>query len=202
MPLPCKQFQALVIGASAGGIHALSTVFSSLPQDFPLPVLVVQHMHPHSKSQLASILQKKAVINIQEAEEKEIVNPGTVYIAPPNYHLLLELDHSMALSTDERVNYARPAVDVLFESAVDTYQDKLIGLILTGANNDGAMGLKHITQAGGYTIVQDPKTAEASSMPYAACAATEVDRVLPLEDIGPYILQLVNHYKRCKKALL
>lgn len=200
MPLPCKQFQALVVGSSAGGIHALSTVFSSLPQDFPLPILVVQHMHPHSKSQLASILQKKAVINIQEAEEKEKVKPGTVYLAPPNYHLLLELDFSLSLSTDERVNYARPAVDVLFDTAVDAYQDKLIGLILTGANNDGAAGLRRVKQAGGYTLVQDPQTAEASSMPHAACAATEVDKILALEDIGPYILQLVNHHKRCKKT--
>ncbi len=192
MSLLGKEFQALVVGASAGGIYALSTVFSSFPQDFPLPVLVVQHMHPHLKSQLAHILQKKTALKTQEAEEKESIKSGIIYIAPPNYHLLVELDRSLSLSTDGRVNYARPAVNVLFESAADAYQDRLIGLILTGANNDGATGLRRIKQAGGYTIVQEPHTAESSSMPEAACAATEVDIILPLEEIGLHILQLVT----------
>ncbi len=199
LSLPCKEFKLLVIGSSAGGIHALSQVFSSLPHHFPLPILVVQHMHPRSRSQLAAILQKKTAVIIQEAEEKEKIRPGVAYIAPPNYHLLLEQDHTLSLSTDERVNYARPAVDVLFESVVDAYQDRVIGMILTGANNDGAAGLRCIKEAGGYALVQDPKTAEAESMPKSACEATSVDKVLPLEDLGPFVLQLVNHYPRCLK---
>ncbi len=200
MSLPCKEFQALVIGSSAGGVYALSAVLSTLPADFSLPILIVQHMHPHSKSQLASILQKKAQLSIREAEEKERIQPGVVYLAPPNYHLLVELDRHLALSIDERVNYSRPAIDLLFESAVDAYRDKLIGLILTGANSDGAAGLRRIKQAGGYALVQDPQSAEADAMPLAACSATSVDKVLPLHEIGPHLLQLVNHYPRCLNA--
>ena len=197
--MPRKQFRAVVIGSSAGGIHALSKVLSSFPKAFPIPIIIVQHLHPQSKSQLASILQTKTELHVKEADEKETVEAGTVYIAPPNYHLLIEIDESLSLSIEERVNYARPAVDVLFDSAIDVYHDKIIGIILTGANNDGAQGLKRIKQAGGYAVVQDPETAEVESMPRAACEACPVDKVLPLAEIGPYVLQLVNHYYRSRK---
>lgn len=186
-------FKAVVIGSSAGGVRALSMVLSTLPADFRLPIIIVQHLHPHSGDGLVDVLNHKTPLTVQQAEEKTFIEAGKVYLAPPNYHLLLELDGSLALSITEKVNYARPSIDVLFETAAELYDKALIGIILTGANHDGAAGMAAIKRAGGYTIVQDPETAEASSMPLAACEATQVDALLPLTDIGPYLLQLVNH---------
>lgn len=187
-----NRFEAVVIGSSAGGIKALSMVLAALPGDFALPVIIVQHLHPSSDSYLARILDAKCQLTVKQADEKEAIAEGVVYIAPPNYHLLIEEDRSLSLSVEGPVNFARPSVDVLFESAVYAYRNKLIGMILTGANNDGHQGVKKIKQIGGYVIVQDPATAEADAMPKAAIAATQVDKILPLEQIGPYLLQLVN----------
>jgi len=194
-------FEAVVIGSSAGGIKALSMVLAALPREFPLPIIIVQHLHPHSDSYLAHILGSKCELNVKQADEKETINKGVVYLAPPNYHLLIEEDRSFSLSIDKPVTYARPSVDVLFETAIYAYQDKLIAIILTGANNDGSQGVKKIKQIGGYIIVQDPATAEADAMPKAAIAATKVDNILPIEQIGPYLLHLVNRsirlYRQC-----
>ncbi len=188
-------FEAVVIGSSAGGIHALSSVLAALPSEFPLPIIIVQHLHPHSDSYLAHILSTKCDLKVKQADEKETIT-NAVYIAPPNYHLLIEEDRSLSLSIDKHVNFARPSVDVLFESAIYAYQDKLIAIILTGANNDGSQGVKNIKENGGYVIVQEPTTAEADAMPKAAIAATKVDKILPLEQIGPYLLAMVNHSRR------
>ncbi len=187
-----KQFEAVVIGSSAGGIKALNAVLSALPKEFPLPIIIVQHLHPQSDSYLAQILSAKTQLTVKQANEKEKIANQIVYIAPPNYHLLIEQDRSFSLSIEGPVNFARPSVDVLFESAVDAYRDKLVGIILTGANNDGHNGVKRIKHMGGYIIVQDPATAEANAMPSAAIAATKIDKILPLEQIGPYLLQLIN----------
>ncbi|RKZ35749.1 MAG: chemotaxis protein CheB [Gammaproteobacteria bacterium] len=187
-----KRFEAVVIGSSAGGIKALSAILAALPSDFPLPIIIVQHLHPHSDSYLAKILGSKCGLRVKQADEKEAITDSVVYLAPPNYHLLIEEDRSFSLSIEGPVNFARPAVDVLFETAIYAYRDKLIGIILTGANHDGSQGLKKIKQIGGYVIVQDPKTAEADAMPQSAIAATKVDKILPIEQIGPYLLQLVN----------
>jgi len=186
-------FEAVVIGASAGGVRALSIVLSSLPADFRLPIIIVQHLHPHSGDGLVEVLAHKTPLHVQQADEKTIIQAGHVYLAPPNYHLLLELDGSLALTVLPKVNYARPAIDILFESAADVYDVALIGIVLTGANHDGAAGLAYIKRTGGYTIVQDPDSAEASSMPLKASQATQVDALLALSDIGPYLLQLVNY---------
>ena len=191
-----KQFEAVVIGSSAGGIRALSTVLSALPSEFPLPIIIVQHLHPNSDSYLARILEAKCGLKVKQADEKETIADGVVYIAPPNYHLLVEDDRSFSLSIEGPVNFARPSVDVLFETAIYAYRDRIIGIILTGANNDGSQGLKKIKQIGGYVIVQDPTTAEADAMPKAAINITKVDKVLPLEQIGPYLLQLVNRSRK------
>jgi two-component system chemotaxis response regulator CheB len=191
-----KRFEAVVIGSSAGGIKALSSVLSALPSEFPLPIIIVQHLHPHSDSYLARILGNKCKLRVKQADEKETIADGVVYISPPNYHLLVEEDRSFSLSIEGPVNFARPSVDVLFESAIYAYRDRIIGIILTGANNDGHQGVKKIKQMGGYIIVQEPKTAEADAMPRAAIAATKVDKVLPIEQIGPYLLQLVNRSTR------
>ncbi len=189
-------FEAIVVGSSAGGINALTTILATLPREFPLPIVIVQHLHPNSESYLAQILGTKCELDVKQADEKETIANGVVYIAPPNYHLLIEEDRSFSLSVEAPVNFSRPAVDVLFETAVYAYRNKLIGIVLTGANNDGSQGLKKIKQMGGHAIVQDPTTAEAEVMPKSAIVATEVDKILPLKQIGPYLLQLINRSKR------
>lgn len=185
-------YKAVVIGSSAGGIHALIKVLSVLPADFPLPIVIAQHLHPESGHHLSRILGTKSALKIKQADEKEFIQKGWVYLAPPNYHLLIEEDFTFSLSLEAPVNYSRPSIDVLFESAVHAYRQHLIGIILTGANHDGSLGLKKIKEMGGFTIVQDPKTAEADAMPTAAIKATTIDKILPLQDIGLYLLQLVN----------
>lgn len=185
-------YKAIVIGSSAGGINALTKVLSVLPADFPLPIVIVQHLHPESGHHLPHILGTKSALKIKQADEKEKIEKGWVYLAPPNYHLLIEEDFTFSLSLESPVNYSRPSIDVLFESAVYAYRQHLIGIILTGANHDGSLGLKKIKETGGFTIVQDPKTAEADAMPKAAIEATTIDKILPLQDIGLYLLQLVN----------
>ncbi|MEN8219089.1 MAG: chemotaxis protein CheB [Pseudomonadota bacterium] len=191
-------FEAIVIGTSAGGLKALSTILAALPSEFPLPIIIVQHLHPHSDSYLAQILDAKCQLKVKQADEKESVAGGVVYIAPPNYHLLIEEDRSFSLTCEGHVNFARPSVEVLFETAIYAYRDKLIGIILTGANNDGSQGVKKIKQMGGYVIVQAPATAEADAMPNAAIAATKVDKILPIKQIGPYLLQLINQSKKVR----
>ena len=185
-------YKAIVIGSSAGGINALTKVLSVLPADFPLPIVIVQHLHPESGHHLPYILGTKSALKIKQADEKEKIEKGWVYLAPPNYHLLVEEDFTFSLSLESPVNYSRPSIDVLFESAIYAYRQHLIGIILTGANHDGSLGLKKIKEIGGFTIVQDPKTAEADAMPKAAIEATMIDKILPLQDIGLYLLQLVN----------
>lgn len=186
-------YRAVVIGSSAGGIKALTSVLSVLPAEFPIPIIIVQHLHPHSGSHLAHILGSKSALHVKQADEKERAVAGTAYLAPPSYHLLMEQDETFSLSLEGPVNYARPAIDVLFDCAIDTYRGHLIGIILTGANHDGSQGLKRIKEAGGYAIAQSPASAEVAAMPEAAIAATKVDKVLPLSEIGVYLLQLVNN---------
>jgi two-component system, chemotaxis family, protein-glutamate methylesterase/glutaminase len=187
-----SHYEAIVIGSSAGGINALIKVLSVLPPDFPLPIVIVQHLHPESGNHLSQILKSKSALIVKQADEKEFIRKGGVYLAPPNYHLLIEDDFSFSFSLDAPVNYSRPSIDVLFESAVYAYRQRLIGIILTGANHDGSQGLKKIKEQGGFTMVQDPKTAEADTMPRSAIAATQIDKILPLQEIGIYLLQLVN----------
>jgi two-component system chemotaxis response regulator CheB len=177
-------YEAVVIGTSSGGMDALTTLLSVLSDTLVLSTIIVQHMHPHSDDFLARHLHEICQLTVKQAEEKEPIAPGIVYIAPANYHLLIEADKTFSLSNTKRVNYARPSIDVLFETAADVYGARLIGIILTGANNDGSQGLKTIKECGGLTIVQDPATAEADSMPKAAIEATTVDYVLSLQEIG------------------
>ncbi len=183
-------FQAVVIGVSAGGLDALSTLLPALPATFGLPVIVCQHVREDAEGYLIEHLGAKCRIRVAEAEEKQGIEPGCVYIAPPGYHLLVELDKTFSLSVDLRVNYARPSVDVLFESAADAYLGKLVGVILTGANSDGSKGLRKIKECGGLTIVQDPESAYANAMPRAAIQETQPDHILPLEKIGPFLAGL------------
>jgi two-component system, chemotaxis family, protein-glutamate methylesterase/glutaminase len=187
--MPETRYKAVAIGASAGGLRALSTLLSSLPSGFRLPAFVVQHIDPSSETLLVSLLNSKCAIPIKEAEDKEEIVGGTVYIAPPNYHLLVERDHRLELSVDEKENYSRPSIDVLFESASETYREGLIGVILTGSSEDGAKGLAVIKLNGGCGVVQEPTTAEYRIMPESAIQKTKVDHVLDLEEIADFLIR-------------
>jgi len=183
-------YRAIVIGSSMGGLKALETILRALPDDFAIPIAIVQHVSPDQGGILAATLSERVKVAVKEAEDKESLVAGTIYIAPPNYHLLIESDETFSLSVDEKENYSRPAIDVLFESAADVFGGSLVGVVLTGANSDGAMGLKRIQEKGGLAIVQDPETAQAKAMPAAALQATKPDYVVPLEEIGPFLASL------------
>jgi two-component system chemotaxis response regulator CheB len=186
------RYRAIVMGVSLGGMEALNTILPVLRDDLPVPVIVVQHLDPHSESTLASTLCAICRISIKEAEEKELAAPGIVYLAPANYHLLIESDGTFSLSLEDKVNYARPSIDVLFESAADAFGPALIGVVLTGASSDGSKGLKRIKENGGLAVVQDPDTAKSDIMPRSAIATTEVDHILPLEEIGNFLNSIVR----------
>ena len=179
----------VVVGTSFGGLTALQTVLPALPKKFPAPVIIVQHRSREAENGLCAFLQKYSSLPLREPEDKEIIMPGHVYLAPRDYHLLLD-GASFALSTEAPVEYARPSINVLFESAADAYREKVVGVILTGANADGARGLARIKALGGVCIVEDPATAESSQMPEAAIAAGHVDEILPLTEIAPFLIEL------------
>ena len=179
---PIGGFRSVVIGVSAGGMEALSTLFLALPKDFPLPILVVQHRRSGSDNYLVKRLDRICTVRVKEAEEKEELQAGCIYLAPADYHLLVERDQTLSLSVDEKENYSRPSIDVLFESAAYVWSSRLIGIVLTGANSDGAKGLALIKQRGGTTIVQDPETAEYDTMPRAA--SDSADYVLSIPEIA------------------
>jgi len=170
---------AIVIGASAGGLKALSDILPHLPADFPLPVMAVVHIPPDKPSLIASLFQDKCALTITEAEDKETIRPGHVYFAVPDYHLLVEKAGCLSLSSDEAVLYSRPSIDLLFDSAADAYGAGLIGVVLSGANEDGAAGLRRIVSEGGQALVQAPETAMATAMPQAALQACPSALSLP-----------------------
>lgn len=183
-------FNAVVVGASAGGMHTINKLLSKLPENFLLPIIIVQHIAASSDNYLVEFLNKNTKLIVKEVDEKEIVKKGVVYIAPPNYHILIEEDFSISLSADEKVNYSRPSIDVLFLSASDAFKEKLIGVILTGANDDGAKGLLDIKRNGGLTIVQDPLEAETSLMPLAAIKTAEPQHILKVNEISKLLIEL------------
>ena len=186
--------EAVVIGVSSGGLTALSKLLPRLQKDFKLAVIIVQHLHPHSDDFIIRNLDEKCCLKVKQAEEKEKIVGGTIYIAPPNYHLLIELDKTFSLDISARVCFSRPSVDVMFETAAEAYKEKLIGIVLTGANDDGSAGLRKIKSLGGLTIVQDPLTAEVDIMPKSAFNSTQIDYVLNLEKIG----DLLNRISHCE----
>jgi two-component system chemotaxis response regulator CheB len=182
-------FKLVVIGTSLGGLSALKVLLSGLPANFPVAIAVVQHRHKDSEDMMSSFLQPYITLPIREVVDKDDLLPGTVYVAPADYHLLVDPGY-FTLSTDAPVSYARPSIDVLFESAADVYGEFVIGIVLTGANQDGAKGLAAIKAQGGSTIVQEPATAESPSMPTAAIATAVVDWILPLPKIAPHLINL------------
>jgi len=183
---------AIVIGASAGGIEALTVLLPALPQGLPAAVLVVLHLPRDRPSLLVEIFAPKCALPVQEAQDKEHIKPGHVYFAPADYHLLVDAGPSLALSVDEPVNFSRPSIDVLFETAADVYRERLLGIVLTGASADGAAGLAAVHRRGGRTVVQDPETAPVPLMPEAARRRSPVDFVLPLKQIAD-LLQALKH---------
>lgn len=195
-------YEIVVMGASLGGRQVIETLLAGLPADFPAPLLVVLHRGKEPDETFATMLRQRSPLPLEEAEDKQAIRPGRVYLAPPDYHLLVERIAEQAtlflsLSTEAPVWYARPSIDVLFESAADACRERTLGVILTGNSQDGARGLARIRRLGGAAVVQDPVTAEGKIMPKAALAAIKglpSDRltVLPPAEIAPFLVELVT----------
>jgi len=182
----------VVVGASWGGLAALSKLVSALPANFSVPIAVVQHRSKHADNLLAGLLQDVSALRVVDVEDKEPLEPGSVYIAPANYHMMVDDGH-LTLTTDPMVRFSRPSIDVTFMSAGDAYPGRTLGVVLTGANDDGARGLRHIVNRGGRGIVQDPETAESKAMPAAACLAVPEAEVLPLAKIPARLVEITVH---------
>jgi len=187
---PLRRVDAVVIGTSAGGVDALATLLGGLPQPWHLPLVVVIHLPERRESRLADVFRYRLAIPVQEAEDKAPVRGGTLYFAPPSYHLSIERNRVFSLSCEPPVLWSRPSIDLLMGSAADAYGPALAGLLLTGANPDGAEGMRRIHLAGGLTAVQDPAEAEVDTMPLAALASHDPDRVLPLRALHTLLVEL------------
>ncbi|WP_040262937.1 chemotaxis protein CheB [Pseudomonas massiliensis] len=182
--------EAVVLGASAGGVEALLTVFGYLPQGFGLPLIAVLHLPERRPSELSLVLERRLGRPVREAQDKAGIERGIIYVASPSYHLSIEQDLSFSLSQEPPVNFSRPSIDLLFESAADAYGPRLTGVLMTGASQDGAAGLLAIQRAGGCTLVQDPREARVATMPESALALMQPDHILTLHGIGEYIADL------------
>lgn len=183
-------YEAVVIGASAGGLQAFLTLLAGIPENYTLPIVIVQHRAKEEKYLLENVLQQKCRIKVKQADEKEQITAGFVYVAPPNYHLLVEHDKTFSLSSDKTVKYSRPSIDVLFETAAEVYKDGLVGIILTGSNSDGANGMKAIRRHNGLTIAQNPDEAQYPEMPAASIRTGAIKRILLLKEIHQFLIQL------------
>ena len=184
-------FDVVAVAASAGGLQALSAMLNALPQDFPLSVVVVQHLDRRHRSLMAHILSRRTALAVKEAQDADRLCPGAVYIAPPDHHLLVNPDGTLSLSHAELVHFVRPSADLLFESVAASFKDRAIAVVLTGTGSDGAMGVKAIKKMGGTVIAQDEASAEFFGMPNAAIQTGNVDFILPLSEIGLALMTLV-----------
>lgn len=182
-------YSVVALGTSWGGLSAMTKLLGGLPQDFPIPIVIVQHRSKDSDTLLSQLLQDSTDLTVCEIEDKDVLQPGTVHVAPANYHVMLELGFA-SLTIEEPVRFSRPSIDVMFESAAATYGAAAIGVVLTGANEDGSRGLARIAQRGGRALVQDPKTAEIPTMPQAAIRAVPSAEVLPLDRLAPRLVEL------------
>lgn len=179
-----KRVDLVVIGASSGGLDMLIKLLKKLPAHYAIPTVAVLHQRPNRSSGVPDMLSKYTHLQVQEPDDKQGIEAGHFYVAPPNYHLLVDSEKVFSLSLDAPVNFCRPSIDMTMESAADVYQDRLVGCVLTGANSDGAEGLSYIKKKGGYILVQDPQEATVDSMPKAAIAAADVDEVLNINQIA------------------
>jgi two-component system chemotaxis response regulator CheB len=193
MPTPGAKlsFDVVAMAASAGGINALSKILSELEATFPVPIVVVQHLDPRHRSLLAEILSRRTSMAVEQVSEAVRVQPGTVYIAPPDNHVLANADGTLSLSQSELVHFVRPSADLLFESVAGAYRDRVIAVVLTGTGADASMGVRAVKAVNGTVIVQDPEEAEFAGMPNAAVATGDVDFVLPLKEIARALVTLV-----------
>jgi two-component system chemotaxis response regulator CheB len=182
-------YRFVAVGTSLGGFHALETALGALPKNFPLAIGVVQHRSCDDSGTLAPLLASQIQLPVVEVDDKEPIREGCIYVCPANYHLLVENGH-FALSTDAPVLFARPSIDVFFESAAEVFGEAVVGVLLTGMSKDGAAGLKRIKEMGGYAVVQDPADARGQVMPLAAIDTVPVDRILQLEQIAPFLTML------------
>jgi len=183
-------YKALIIGGSAGSFQVMVHILSHLPENYPLPILLSLHRLKHVRNGFVEALSIKSKIQIIEPNDKEIIKPGFAYLAPANYHMLVDLDRRISLSVSQQVNHSRPSIDLSFLTAADAYRDKLVGIILSGANKDGALGLERVADLGGYTLVQDPNEAQISTMPNGALALFKPNQILNTQGISNFINQL------------
>lgn len=184
-------YSIVVLGTSWGGLAAMRSLLGGLPADYRIPIVIVQHRGKDSEGLLTNLLQDSTALTVCEIEDKDPLVPGTVHLAPANYHVMVEWGH-LSLTVEEPVRFSRPSIDVMFNSAADTYQREAIGVVLTGANEDGARGLAQIVKNGGVGLIQDPKTAEIPIMPKAAIRAVPTAEVLPLDRIAPRLVELAH----------
>jgi two-component system chemotaxis response regulator CheB len=187
-----ETFDVIAIASSAGGIHALMAILSTLPGDLRVPVLIVQHLDRRHRTVIAEVLERRSEIACKLADDGEPAKPGVAYIAPPDRHMLVGTDGTLQLSDSEMVHFLRPSADLLFESVAGAYNERAIAVVLTGTGTDGAMGVRAIKARGGTVIVQDPATAEFSGMPKASLDTQVVDFVLPVGEIGEVLGRLVQ----------
>lgn len=190
MKMPARKPEVVVVGASAGGVEALLGLFDGLPAGYGLPLVAVLHLPDNRESLLPDLFARRLALRVKEAQDKEVLQPGTLYFAAPGYHLCIEADRSFSYSREEPVHFSRPSIDYLFESAADAYGAKAMGILLTGANQDGAAGLYTIKQRGGVTVVQDPQEAQVATMPEAALALHQPDYILSLRGILALLAEL------------
>lgn len=183
-----RRLAAVVVGASAGGIDAMMAIFTALPADYPLPIIALLHIPESHESRLAEIFQHRLAIPVRDAVDKQEIVPGTLYFAGAGYHLSIEQDKTFSYSCEPPVHFSRPSIDILMESAADTYGEQLAGILLTGANYDGAAGMQRIKQQGGVTVVQDPHEAQVAIMPSEAIRQQQPNFILPLADIRTMLL--------------
>ncbi len=182
-----RRYKVIVIGGSAGSFSVLANILSKIPKDFTIPIVLCCHRLKHVRSGFIEALEIKSVKKVVEPDDKEAIRKGKVYVAPANYHLGFEIGNSFALSTEEMVNNSRPAIDITFETAAYVYREKMVGILLTGANKDGALGMRCVKEAGGLTIVQEPSECTIDTMPKAAMAATKIDYVMKVEEIVKFL---------------
>ena len=190
-----NSFKAVVIGGSAGSFQGMVKILSQLPKGFPLPIIMCLHRLKHVRNGFVEALSIKSVVQVTEPYDKENIKKGGVYLAPANYHMSIELGNYFALSTEEMINNSRPAIDITLASSGFVYKDKLIGILLSGANRDGAVGMKAIHEKGGLTIVQEPSECMIDTMPKAALAVTQIDHVLKIDQIVEFFKELDKQYK-------
>ena len=190
-----NSYKAVVIGGSAGSFQGVVKILAQLPKGFPLPIIMCLHRLKHVRNGFVEALSIKSVVQVTEPNDKETIKKGNVYLAPANYHMSVELGNHFALSTEEMLNNSRPSIDITLGTCALAYKERLIGILLSGANKDGALGMKYIHERGGLTIVQEPGECMIDTMPRSALAVTEIDHVLRIDQIVEFLKELDSQYR-------